>query len=110
MIKSKVVNIRKLAEVIRSKNAGPFELTFDIIFKDKKTYERVKRTKVITKDLIAKLYSIPIDQVITFVQYDPGNAIKATIRRHKVSGDVGDSDVYGCQQHAPLLSIELPFE
>ena len=33
-----------LAQVIRTKNAGPFELTIDIIFKDRETYERIKRT------------------------------------------------------------------
>jgi len=50
---TKEVSIIDLASVIRSKNAGPFELTFDIIFKDKETYEKVKKTKVITKELIA---------------------------------------------------------
>ena len=54
---TKEVSIINLASVIRSKNAGPFEVTFDIIFKDKETYEKVKKTKVITKELIAKLSS-----------------------------------------------------
>ena len=33
-------NIRELAQVIRSKNSGPFELTLDIIFKDFETYKQ----------------------------------------------------------------------
>ena len=110
MIKNKLVNIRELATVIRSKNAGPFELTFDIIFKNKEIYEKVKKTEVINKDLIAKLYGIKIDSIITFKEYDKANAIKITIIRPKVSGDPGDSDVYGCQQHAPLLNIEIPYK
>jgi hypothetical protein len=24
------------------------------------------------------------------------------------AGDFGDTDVYGCQQHAPLLDVDLP--
>jgi len=63
---TKEVSIIDLASVIRSKNAGPFELTFDIIFKDKETYEKVKKTKVITKELIAKLYHVPIEKVLYF--------------------------------------------
>jgi len=110
MIKNKLVNIKELAAVIRSKNAGPFELTLDIIFKNKEIYEKVKKTEVINKDLIAKLYGITIDSIIAFKEYDKANAIKITIIRPKVSGDPGDSDVYGCQQHAPLLNIEIPYK
>ena len=106
----KEVSIIDLASVIRSKNAGPFELTFDIIFKDKETYEKVKKTKVITKELIAKLYHVPIEKVLYFVEFDPANAIKATIVRPVDSGSIGETDVYGAQQHAPLLEIKIPYE
>ena len=41
----------ELARVIRSKNAGPFELTFDIMFADAEIYERVKRSGVISAEL-----------------------------------------------------------
>jgi len=73
---TKEVSIIDLVKIIRSKNAGPFEVTFDIIFKDKETYEKVKKTKVITKELIAKLYHISIEKVLYFVEFDPANAIK----------------------------------
>ena len=42
-----------LAKVIRSKNAGPFELTFDIMFDDVAKYERVKASGVINAARIA---------------------------------------------------------
>ena len=107
---TKEVSIIDLVKVIRSKNAGPFELTFDIIFKDQETYEKVKRTKVITKELIAKLYQVPIEKVLYFVEFDPANAIKATIVKPMDSGSIGETDVYGAQQHAPLLEIKIPYE
>jgi hypothetical protein len=107
---TKEVSIIDLVKVIRSKNAGPFELTFDIIFKDKETYEKVKKAKVITKELIAKLYHIPIHKVLHFVEFDPANTIKATIVRPVYSGSIGETDVYGAQQHAPLLEIKIPYE
>lgn len=105
---TKEVTIIDLVKVLRSKNAGPFELTFDIIFKDKEIYQKVKRSKVITKELIARLYRIPIEKVLYFVEFGPANAIKATIVRPVDSGSIGETDVYGAQQHAPLLEIKIP--
>ena len=104
------MKLEELAEIIRSKNAGPFRYTFDIIFKDLETYERVKRTGVINREQIAKLYHIPVEQVVYFVEFDPAKAIKATIVRPKGSGSIGDTDIYGAQQHAPLLDIEIPMD
>ena len=36
--------LRDIAKVIRSKNSGPFEVTFDVIFDDDDAYARVKRS------------------------------------------------------------------
>lgn len=101
------VSIQELADVIRSKNAGPFELTFDIIFKDKETYKKVLQAKYFGPELFAKLYKIPLDQIISYVEFEPANAIKCTIKRPYGAGDIGETDVYGAQQHAPLLGISI---
>jgi hypothetical protein len=102
------MNIRGFAEVIRSKNAGPFRLTLDILFKDQAVYERVKQSGELTAELIAGRYGLSADQVTDFVWFDPGKALKITLKRPVSSGGVGDTDVYGAQQHAPLLGLELP--
>jgi len=104
------IKLRDAAKVIRSKNSGPYELTFDIIFKDKETYENIKSSRVINRELIAGLYSVDIDDVKEIVEFTPANAIKATIRRRVVSGAAGDSDIYGAQQHAPLLGLEMEIQ
>ena len=104
------VNIREVAQVVRSKNAGPFRLTLDILFKDRDVYERVKRSGAITAATVAGLYGIPVERVTDFVWFDPGKALKATLIRSVSSGSAGDTDVYGAQQHAPLLGLELPRE
>ena len=96
-----------LARLIRSKNAGPFELTFDIMFEDRETYEQVKRSGVISAQLFSRMYSTPIDLVRVY-EYDPAFAIKITIPRPVVSGAIGDSDVHGGQQFGPLVELEIP--
>jgi len=103
-MKTKLTDI---ANVIRSKNSGPYELTFDIIFNDTEGFERVNKGGFINKDLICSLYSITPDKIVSIIAYAPAKAIKATIKRPLCSGDLGDTDVYGAQQHAPLLSLEF---
>jgi hypothetical protein len=102
--------VSELAKVIRSKNAGPFELTFDIIFNDAETYERVKQSGVLSPELFARLYRIPVEDVLNFCFFDQAYAVKATIARSVSSGSAGDSDVFGAQQHTPLLMIEIPWD
>ncbi len=58
--------LRDIAKVIRSKNAGPFEITLDIVFKTKEDFEAVKKSGVITKELVSELYNVPTQNIITF--------------------------------------------
>jgi len=106
--RKKTVNILELVSILRSKNAGPMYLGFDLIFKDQKGYELGK--KYITRKMIAGLYKVPEERVADLIPYDPGRGIKVTITRSAVSGDPEDMDVYGAQQHVPLLKMELPLE
>jgi len=96
-----------LAGVIRSKNSGPYELTLDIIFNEYGDYERVKQGRFINQELICGLYSVNPEEIIGIVNFDPAKAIKVTIKRPLCSGDLGETDVYGAQQHAPLLGLEF---
>lgn len=96
-----------IASVIRSKNSGPYELTFDIIFKDVEMYKRVKEVKAIDGKLFATLYEIEESDIISLVYFDPAKAVKITIVRPIPSGALGETDVYGAQQHAPLMKMTL---
>ena len=102
-----MAKIKDIAQVCKSKNAGPFEVTIDVVFQDKAMFERVKKTGVLGPELMAKLYHVKPSEVL-FTVYDAGNAFKATLPRRIPAGDIGDTDVYGAQQHAPLLDVEVP--
>jgi len=103
-----IPKLADLAKVIRSKNAGPFELTFDIMFDDAATYEAVKASGAITAQRVADLYRVSHNEVLVCRAYDPALAFKITIRRPVGSGDRGETDVYGCQQHMPLTALDVP--
>jgi hypothetical protein len=96
-----------LARLIRSKNAGPFELTFDIMFEDEKTYERVKQSGAVSREAVARCYGLAANDV-KFFFCDNALAIKASIPRPVFQGDPRDSDGHGGQQYAPLMDIDIP--
>lgn len=63
---------------------------------------------VITRETMAALYRVEPSRITHFVVYEPGNAIKFTIRRSRPSGSPGETDVFGSQQYAPLFDIAVP--
>ncbi|WP_043337260.1 DUF4387 domain-containing protein [Belnapia moabensis] len=99
--------IRDIAQVCKSKNAGPFMVTIDVLFENPELYRRVKATGVLNAALFAQLYGVAEGDVL-FTPYDTASAFKATLPRLVPAGDFGDTDVYGAQQHAPLLDVEVP--
>ena len=102
-----MAKLRELAKLIRSKNAGPFELTIDIMFSEAETYERVRDAEVISVDLISHLYHVD-PKSIQITNVNPALAIKVSIPRPVPSGDLADGDVYGGQQYGPLVDLEIP--
>ena len=99
--------IKHIAKVCKSKNAGPFMLTIDVLFEDPAVYAAVKATGALDAALFARLYQVAEADVL-FTPYDAALAFKATLPRLVPAGDFGDTDVYGAQQHAPLLDVEIP--
>ena len=103
-------SLPELADVIRSKNSGPYELTFDIVFKSEDIFRRVAAAGVINKTSFAALYRIEPGRIIDIVHFHPAKAIKITIERPVCSGDLKETDVYGAQQHAPLMGFTFEME
>ena len=87
------IALREIAAVIRSKNSGPYELTFDVMLKDDETFEKLRQSGTFTPELIAKLYRIPVSDVLSIVWFPNARAVKATIVRPLPSGDLGERDV-----------------
>lgn len=96
-----------LAAVLRSKNAGPFLVTIDVLFDSDDEYQMVVSSGVMAPSTLApRLRLEPVD--VDVIPYPLARAIKITIPRLHSAGSPQDTDVYGAQQHAPLLDIEIP--
>ena len=102
------VKLRDLAPVIRSKNAGPFRLTFDVLFDDRDLYEHVRDSGAFTRDTVARAFGVSQSQVSSLFHFDAARALKVTFFRPGDQCALGESDAYGCQQHVPLMDLEVP--
>ncbi len=101
--------LKDLAKIIRSKNSGPFEITFDVVFASAPPYHRVKDSGVLTRELICTLYGVREEDIAAFMFFEPALAFKFTLRRRgPEQGSVGERDTFGAQQYAPLLDLEIP--
>ncbi|HEX4202963.1 MAG TPA: DUF4387 domain-containing protein [Ktedonobacteraceae bacterium] len=101
------MKLADLATLIRSKNAGPFFLTFDILFENEEHYQLVKTSQCLNAQVFAAFYACPVETVRFFV-YDHARAFKFSIPRPLPQGDLGDGDLHGGQQFPPLMNIEIP--
>lgn len=91
-------------KILRSKNAGPLYITFDLIFDERKNMEYVADR--LTKEDISKAYDVD-ESKIDIITYGVVNSIKITFPRKNISGALSDNDIYGCQQHMSLANIKI---
>ncbi len=99
--------LSEIASLIRSKNAGPFVLTFDIMMANEADFDRVRTSGQLTATQFAKIYRCPV-QSVRFFECRNALAFKFSIPRPVTQGDIGDADMHGGQQFAPLMGIMIP--
>ena len=103
-----MTTLATLASVVRSKNAGPYEITLDVLFEDPQTYARVRESGVLTEARLAEAYRVPAEDIRVCLFFQPALAFKCTILRRGFQGGPGERDTFGAQQHGPLLDIDIP--
>ena len=96
----------ELARTVRSKNAGPLKLTLDLLFAEEAAYHRALQSPALAPSALARLYG-RAEGTVAVLPYPAALAVKIVMDRAVVAGGLGDRDVYGAHQHAPLLDLEL---
>lgn len=104
------IPLTELAKAIRSKNAGPDKVTFDVIMRDREPFDLVRRSGVLSRAAVRELYGVPDARISDHVEFEPACAIKFTFYRTQPSGSLGDADIFGSQQYGPLLGVQVPAE
>ena len=82
-----------------------FEKTFD----EQKINRAVLaglNSPALSREKVEKLYGVPAGKMQRYL-IPLANAIKFSYPRRHPSGDFLDTDLYGAQQHRPLIQLEL---
>ena len=93
--------------IVRSKDAGPFRFTLDVIFNNQEQFKQMKDSGVWNQESLSRLCKIDLKAIDECLVYEPARAFKCTYQRPISSGAFGDNDIYGSQQHVPLYEIEF---
>lgn len=101
------LRLRDIASVIRSKNAGPFYITVDVILPDIEACKKVIESQMISRDNIARIYGMEAGN-IEVITHEESNSIKLSMVRPQAAASFNDTDIYGTQQHIPILDLEIP--
>jgi len=107
-----MTRLADLATVFRSKNAEPFLTTIDIFFGVSENYERVKLSGALNVGSVADAYQVPRRAVFGVYWVDSLKAVKVTLYKYAHGeftgqGDPALADMFGAQQHIPLLDLEV---
>jgi len=102
-----MAELRHFARLLRSKNAGPFQLTIDVMMGTARDFQHVVDSGAINERVIGKLLGVDPRDVRIF-RYEPAFAIKVTVPRRLGVGDPQDNDLFGGQLFGPLAELFVP--
>lgn len=91
---------------VRSKNAGPFWLTIDVICDTAKDYARVVDSALTDPIAIAQIYGADPATIRIFTIRSL-HAVKISLPRPTVQGSIHDRDAHAGQQFVPLLDVPI---
>lgn len=92
--------------VLRSKNAGPYHLTFDIFFRDAAAFAAFSEKWASEPESLGASLGVASEDVRLELLATLG-AAKVTVPRANSAGAATDTDVLGCQQVALMMDMAL---
>jgi hypothetical protein len=92
--------------VLRSKNAGPYHLTFDVFFRDAASFVAFTEKWSSRPECLGASLGVATEDV-HFELLPTLSAVKVTVPRTNSAGSPTDADVLGCQQVALMMDMTL---
>ncbi|KAK1485366.1 hypothetical protein CTAM01_12581 [Colletotrichum tamarilloi] len=102
-----------ISQVLRSKNAGPYEITMDVIFESECTFRAIRESGILHSVNVAEALGISESDIVWTGFFEPALAFKVTIPRFRggkraSAGSFMENDIHGSQQHLGLSVLKLP--
>jgi hypothetical protein len=98
--------VRDVCRHVRSKNAGPFWVTFDLFFKDREGFAKYAAHPAIGPATFERLFGTDPALVKRF-PVESLNMVKISCVRPTPSGSREERDLHSGQMFVSLLDIEL---
>jgi hypothetical protein len=96
--------IGRIADKVRSKNAGPFWLTIDIFCGDPDAFRQIRDG--LSTDRVATALNVAPDTIKRF-DIEALNVIKISLPRPVVQGHISDRDMHGAAWAAVIAELEI---
>ncbi len=96
------MKLRDAVIVLRSKNAGVWHITIDMVFKNGELYRRAK--SALNDELFKSIYH---KENVRYFECDEINTIKVSFLRDKPAGSVDERDCLGAMLYVPLLEVDI---
>ena len=101
-----MAKLREVCSSVRSKNAGPYWVTLDLVFRDQAAFGAYVRSPALGREAIARLYEVPEEQCKLFV-VPSLRVLKVSFPRRHPQGGMVERDMHAGQQYVRLLDVEL---
>jgi hypothetical protein len=101
-----MAKVREVCSSVRSKNAGPYWVTIDMVFRDDAAFETYAHSPELGRGAFARLYEVPEDQCKLFL-VPSLRVLKVSFPRRHPQGGMVERDMHAGQQYVRLLDLEL---
>ena len=98
--------VREVCHVVRSKVAGPFWVTMDLMFDSKDNYDRFVNAPALSPEAVGKVYGVDPATIKRFPVPDL-KVLKISYPRQNAQGGVGERDLHSGQQYTYMMDVEL---
>ncbi|MBL4803122.1 MAG: DUF4387 domain-containing protein [Emcibacter sp.] len=98
--------VREVCRTVRSKVAGPFWVTMDLMFDSQESYDRYSQSPALSAEAIGKIYNIDPAGVMHF-PVPKLKVLKISYPRKTPQGGVEERDLHSGQQYTYILDVEL---
>ncbi|MBA16345.1 MAG: hypothetical protein CMN73_08310 [Sphingomonas sp.] len=101
-----MAKVRDVCRHVRSKNAGPYWVTFDFFFDGPDNFEKYHASPALSPDLFARLYGTD-PALVKHIPVADLNMVKISYPRATPQGGVEERDMHSGQQYVRVLDVEL---
>lgn len=98
--------IKDVCRHVRSKNAGPFWVTFDLFFSGVENFDKFSNSPTLGPELFERLYGFDPEKVKLF-RVPSLNMLKVSCARNGSQGGVIERDMHCGQQYVKLLEVDI---